>query len=49
MSMPFGSHVQEEFAMTPSADEGRKIAEKVLPQSETSWTKEGSSGPGKAR
>ena len=25
--------------MTPSADEGRKIAEKVLPQSETSWTK----------
>jgi hypothetical protein len=28
MSKPFGSHVQEEFAMTPSADEGRKIAEK---------------------
>jgi hypothetical protein len=28
MSKPFGSRVQEEFAMTPSADEGRKIAEK---------------------
>jgi hypothetical protein len=39
MSMPFRSHVQEEFAMTPSADEGRKIAEKGAATSETSWTK----------
>jgi hypothetical protein len=28
MSMPFGSHGHEEFAMSPSADEGKKIAEK---------------------
>ena len=28
MSMPFGSHCHEEFAMSPSADEGKKIAEK---------------------
>jgi hypothetical protein len=28
MSMPFGSHGHEEFAMSPSADERKKIAEK---------------------